>query len=232
MRRIVKNVAYLARNGAGSREPLYTSLALLPTFRRRMVDRRTELCLEGFPRSANSFALHAFLYWNPGTRVAHHLHVPMQVVRAVAYGTPCIVLIRSPLDALTSTLIVDADLNVGVAIRSYLNFYRRTWPLRDAVVVADFAQVVHSFCLLIDRLNRAYGRSFACREISDEVRDKLFDDLRDHHHRSRQRDRLVPVPTADKERRKAEIASTVQRHPAFAEAERIYQCYHSYLGDT
>ena len=55
-----------------------------------MVRRGTEICIEGFPRSGNTFAVYAFELWNPGSQVAHHLHAPGQFVRALRLSVPCV----------------------------------------------------------------------------------------------------------------------------------------------
>lgn len=86
MNRLMKNLRYATRTTLGRHELLFPLLATFPTCRSRMVDADTEICIEGFPRSVNTSALHAFQLWNPASRAAHHLHVPMQVVRAAARG--------------------------------------------------------------------------------------------------------------------------------------------------
>ena len=62
--------------------------------------------IEGFPRSGNSFARRAFIMAQDETfdvtRIAHHLHVPAQVIRAARWRIPTLVLIRRPKDAVLS----------------------------------------------------------------------------------------------------------------------------------
>src|SRR5262245_32533170 len=61
------------------------------------VFRDTEAIIEGFPRSANTFAATAFqLAQTKPVRVAHHLHVPSQIIAGARWGIPTIVLVRDP----------------------------------------------------------------------------------------------------------------------------------------
>ena len=63
----------------------------------RVVTPDTQLVMEGFPRSANSFARVAFnRAQSERVRIAHGLHVPAQVIRAARWRIPTLVLIRKP----------------------------------------------------------------------------------------------------------------------------------------
>lgn len=136
--------------------------------RPRCVDRRTDLVLEGFPRSANTFALVAFLESQTApVRVAHHLHAAAQVIAGVRLELPVLVLSREPLDAVTSFAVREPDLSLEQAVRAYRRFYRPLLTLRERIVVATFEQVVEDFGAVIRRLNRRFGRDFGVFEHRD-----------------------------------------------------------------
>jgi len=105
-------VAALSRAKLALISRLDCSTALFPLqtaargHRARAVDRATELVIEGFARSGNTFAVAAFSLAQPRpVRLAHHLHAPAQVLLAARMGIPCIVLVRDPVDAVASRLI-------------------------------------------------------------------------------------------------------------------------------
>mgnify|MGYP007017151076 CR=1 FL=1 len=57
-----------------------------------MVTRNTRITIEGYPRSANTYAVYAFKHvnaikWN---EIAHHLHVQAQIIRSIKYKIPVI----------------------------------------------------------------------------------------------------------------------------------------------
>src|SRR5215211_5813810 len=92
---------------AGGHPAVYFSLyRLMRQDVSRIVTPDTQLVIEGFPRSGNSFARSAFVMAqseSPGKiRIAHHMHVPAQVVRAARWQIPTLVVIRRPRDAVLS----------------------------------------------------------------------------------------------------------------------------------
>ena len=75
----------------------YNFYRLRPSYRDLSVDRRTQIVIEGFPRSGNTFAVVAFQQaQRESVRVAHHLHMPAQVIRAAHLGIPILLLVGSP----------------------------------------------------------------------------------------------------------------------------------------
>ena len=222
--RAVRRLAYSGRNRLGSHPSLYPLLRLRRA--RAMVTRDTDVCIEGFPRSANTFAFFPFSLWNPHARVAHHLHVPMQVRRAVALGIPCAVLIRRPLDAITSLLLMDGDrLPDGLAYRSYINFYARTLDLRDGVVTCCFEEVIADPFVVVDRLNRRYGTSFEGHSLDAQERAVLARRIERYHRREEVQEVAFTVPSEHKQRLQREIRQRLAAHPLIGEAERIYRAW-------
>jgi hypothetical protein len=129
--------------------------------RARVVTPETELVIEGFPRSANSFARVAFNRAQKGkVRIATGLHVPAQVIRAARWRIPTLVLIRRPKDAVLSFAIRD-PISVEQALRYYLSFYETVENYSDAYVLGIFEEVTGNFGRVIQRLNDRFGTSFS-----------------------------------------------------------------------
>ena len=127
----------------------------------RVVTPETQLVIEGFPRSANSFARVAFNRAQKGTvRIATGLHVPAQVIRAARWRIPTLVLIRRPKDAVLSFAIRD-PISVEQALKYYLSFYETVEGYGDAYVLGTFEEVTEDFGLVIRRLNERFGASFS-----------------------------------------------------------------------
>jgi hypothetical protein len=129
---------------------------------RYLCERSTELVIEGFPRSANTFALVAFEQAQPRpVRVAHHSHVPVQLLRAARFGIPALLLVRPPADAVTSLLVMDGDLGPRDALRYYLQFHDRIGPALDHCLTATFDAVIARYDLVLAALNARFGTAFA-----------------------------------------------------------------------
>ena len=207
----------------GSHSVFFDCLALSSTFKRRMVSKHTDICIEGFPRSANSFALHAFLMSNPEAKVAHHLHAPMQILRAVKFGIPCVVLIREPINVLASLLVADDSLSLDIAIKSYIDFYRRILGVKRRVVVAEFHTVTNDFCSIISEVNRRYGKSFLYKNIGEFEQIKIFADLHAHHLTQNNLKNLVPIPTAAKSKLKEKLIPKLKKNIHLKKAEMLYR---------
>lgn len=70
---------------------------------RKIATRETELVIEGYPGSANSFTSNCIREQLPvDFRLESHFHQTMQLRRALALRVPAVVLVRDPLSACTS----------------------------------------------------------------------------------------------------------------------------------
>lgn len=121
----------------------------------------TELVIEGFPRSGNTFAVTAFRQaQGRPVKIAHHLHAPAQILAGVKRRLPVVVLVRRPEEAVRSLVVRDPSYSVSDALRDYVSFYRAVMPVRDRVVVADFRQVISRYGDVIAAVNRKYGTHY------------------------------------------------------------------------
>jgi hypothetical protein len=139
----------------------------------------TELVIDGFTRSATTFAVYAFqLAQDAPVRLAHHLHAPAQLIEAARRGIPAVALIREPQGAILSQLIQEPDVALPDALFAYSRFYQRLMPYRERLVIGEFKQVTNDFGAVIRQLNERFGTHFAefahtdanvrqCFELSD-----------------------------------------------------------------
>ncbi len=188
-----------------------------------MISPSTEICIEGFPRSANSFCTTSFQLMNPEVRCAHHLHIPMQVIRAVELNIPCIVLIRNPLDAIASVLVADRNLSPELALQSYINFYQKILQLKDKVVVAEFNQTIKDIKQVILSVNSHYNCDFNAQDMTPSMTEEVFFRIKEVNKTLKQSSNLVAIPTEAKNKLKQEVIPELKQHPKLAEAESIYK---------
>ena len=139
-----------------------------PTLSRLLVRRsgelvtgQTEICIEGFPRCGNTFAVVAFQAAQLRTiSIAHHVHASGSVLIAVRKRKPAIVLIREPEEAVLSLMVRLRYLRAGQVLRSYIGFYRGLLPHLRRFVVGPFADVVTDFGGIIRQVNQRFGTDF------------------------------------------------------------------------
>jgi len=127
----------------------------------QVINSRTQLVIDGYTRSATTFAVYALqLSQERPLRLAHHLHAPAQFIEAARWGIPALLLIREPQGAILSQLVREPNVALDDALVAYSRFYTCLIPYRDTFVVGEFEQVTHEFGRVVRRLNARFGTSF------------------------------------------------------------------------
>jgi hypothetical protein len=177
------------RTLATEHPPLYLPFARrkYPGPSPRVVDEHTEVVIDGYTRSASTFAVYAFQIAQPRpVRLAHHLHAPAQLMEAARRGLPTIMVIREPRGAVLSQVVREPGVDVLDALWAYSRFHESLAACRDAFVVADFGQVTNDFGAVVTRMNARFGTTYG-------VFDGSADDLAWCRRLVGQRDTLSPV---------------------------------------
>jgi hypothetical protein len=126
-----------------------------------VVGPRTEIVIDGFTRSAVTFATIAFqLAQRRPVRTAHTLHAAGHILRAVAMGVPVLMTIRDPDEVAVSTAIREPYVSLEIALTAYARFHERVRPALPRIVLGPFEQVTSDFGRIIGRVNEHYGTSF------------------------------------------------------------------------
>lgn len=151
------------------------TMLVRPDKRSTLVRRDSAIVIEGFQRSGNTFSVAAFIVANGSEpHVGRHLHGAPHLLRAARYDVPGILLIRQPVDAVSSYVVRWPDLSPHDALLEYLDFYRTAWRVRDHVVVAPFEAVVTDFGAVIDSVNERFGTSFSRYEETPANKESAF----------------------------------------------------------
>ena len=220
-------------------------LVALPVARIRghgvVLDPRTDVVIEGYPRSGNSFAVAAFQHAQPhAIRVAHHTHTPAQIVAATRKGIPTLVLIRDPEEACLEFVTGKSFPSIGQALRGYIRFYRPLLSRRDRFVVGAFTEVTTDFGAVMERINSRFGTSFVPFE-HNEVNVRACLEGADRYWRTRAgpglplvgRATMVEAAAGDAPRDVADPLRVRYRHSALAKIRaRADFLYRELAGDT
>jgi hypothetical protein len=158
----------------------YPALAI-PIARRRHglpVGRDTDIVIEGFPRTGNTFAERAFaMAQDRPFEVACHVHAPAQLIAAARWGVPAIALVRLPEETVLSFVIRHSHIPIRQALRGYIRFYEPLVPYRHRLVVASFGEVTSDYGAVIRRVNERFGTSFAEFQHTEENVRACFDEI-------------------------------------------------------
>ena len=193
-----------------------------------MVTRKTRVTIEGYPRSANTYAVYAFkhvnqMQWN---EIAHHLHVQAQIIRSVNYKIPVILLIRHPLEAIRSLIVRHDFIQANEALEDYIRFYTDVYSLRDGFVVANFEDVIERFGEIIQQVNKRFASEFNLFPDWDEqARSAVFDEI-DRRNRHMDKGKVTHLYRPDRDKEILKNGVELQENSElYQEALSIYKEY-------
>jgi len=181
----------------------------------RALNSQTQIVIDAYPRSANSFAVVAFQSCQvQDVAIAHHFHAPATVIYGVQHSIPTLTIIRNPDDACLSHAIFMGDSNLRAAFREYKNFYEPILKFRDRIVVAKFETVVTNYGVAIEKVNEKFGTSFNVFDHTPEnvslVKGRLENRTIQQFGSAGIHEGHGETPTVAKEERKAQLASQLE----------------------
>ncbi|MCP4970937.1 MAG: hypothetical protein GY932_10125 [Arcobacter sp.] len=200
-------------------------------YSRKIVNINTDIVIEGYPRSANSFSVKAFKFSNGEEyKIATHLHAYPQIVEAVKLNIPTLVLIRDPFSCLASYAALRAqtygvnnfnkNYNIKWLLEDYITFYKNLTPYRDKIVIAVFNEVLQDFGVIIMKLNKKFNCSFIPFEHTEQNVKTVFNTAKSHLSPSEKRDD-IKIQYSKK-------IEALKKSDLFKEAEMIYKDWKSY----
>lgn len=201
----------------------------VPAGENARVTRDTDVVIEGFPRSGNSFATNAFaVAAGEQVRRTSNTHLAGQVGIAVAMGRPTLVLIRRPADAVASLCVAAPYLRPDSALREWLRFHRVVARWRSGFVLATFDQVTADFGEVMRRVNAHFGTAFPPFVHTAENVALVQRRLEDYGVRKRGyvREQSVPRPSVARHEANRAVRNRLATGPSarlLASAEELYE---------
>ncbi len=159
--------------------PLYYRLfARGYPFNRMAVTGQTGVVIEGFPRSANSYAVVAFKLVNPEVPIGHHLHAPVQLLQACRLEIPAALVLRAPEEAVASFMVFQGSLNADIYLKAYIRFHKLLEPCLERIVVVSFETVTSDINRMITALNQKYNKRFMLIDSPADRENEIFEKLK------------------------------------------------------
>lgn len=200
------------------------------THKKRLPRPSTDIVIEGFTRCGNHPAVFAFLVaQKQAVDLAQHFHAPAPLMYAARHGIPAVLLIRKPVECISSAMIYINQPDPTPFLKSYIHFHEPLIPYIDRLVVSDFPQTVGDFGSVIAEVNRKFGRTFDLYHDTPEQRAEVERQIREEHESHMKSVSVrIPLPTKEKEAGK-KLSAAVVREPRYAkllgEAERLYELF-------
>ena len=119
----------------------------------RFVTRQTNITVEGFPRSSNSYLSRVVRYCSATDLImATHIHSSANILRSLQLGKPTVVLIRHPEDAILSLMSLGLELDqkanrkpreidFKADFEKYTAFYAPLLKKKSKLILFDFTEV-------------------------------------------------------------------------------------------
>lgn len=132
-----------------------------------IVNDKTELIVDGFQGSGNSFLAHKIgdAQTTP-IRFAHHLHSPNKIAKGVRLGVPTIVTIREPKASVVSLIRRWGYIDIKTGLWAWYRFYSALLPIREDIVVSPFKITTESPKEAVALINRKFQTNFAKPQIT------------------------------------------------------------------
>ena len=175
---------------------------------RRFVGPRTDLVIDGFERSGNTFAYFAFLDANGDRfRIGHHTHSTAQLHWARRLHVPAVVPVREPDACALSAAIRWPERALDDILEDYITFHARVTDLTDHVDVVDFDRITTDFGGVVADLNDRHGTTFTRFTGDDEARERVFAAIDDHTRAGLGHldTTALPRPSAERATRRSEL---------------------------
>ncbi len=126
------------------------------------VNKNVELVIDGYQGSANSYAVKAFRFGQTRkVRLAHHMHAPAQIIKAISLNIPTVLTIREPEGSVLSLTRRWPYISVKDALLGYIEFYNALLPYKNNYILSTFVQTTEYFDQVILEVNKKYGTDFS-----------------------------------------------------------------------
>jgi len=201
-------------------------------YRELLINNATDLVIEGYPRSGNTFAVAALQFVQPQTlHIARHTHSPAQVMEAVRLGLPTLVVVRNPRDAAVSLVIREPEVTLAHAFARYRRYHERIHACRAGFLVATFDEVTTEFGAVVERFNRTFGLSltpFAHTQANCDAVFKIVEDMERKDFDGVLREHRVARPSEWRREPKARLAEAVgdaSYRTLLGDCDRLYETF-------
>lgn len=183
--------------------------------------KKTDLCVEGFQSSANTFVFNVLYLLRSDLRYARHKHVVANLKLAYDYCIPTVILFRDPVDCIPS---LASRFRPGIleSLYRYIYFYRYVVEnMSSRVLLVSFEEVTGEIKNTVRRISDFAGFSF------DENGMKNIERKAKHRIRKRTQKRAgttdrISLPNQERENRKSDLREKLRQHSKLEDAKELY----------
>jgi hypothetical protein len=180
----------------------------------------TELVIEGFGRSASSYAVAAFeVAQDRPVRSAHHTHASAQVVKAARLRLPTIVIVKNPDEVALSHMVRHPRVGPRTILRAWIRFHGTVAGVADDVLVITLDELDADYGSVIRRLNERFGTQYVPPPGTEEFDRRVHEEMWQRHLDQGRPDLHFGRPTPERQRAKEAVRERLEA-PGIADLRR------------
>jgi vacuolar-type H+-ATPase catalytic subunit A/Vma1 len=146
--------------------------------KKEKITKKTQLLIDGPTRSGNHFAVHYVKKFNE-LSLARHYHSPGAIRLAFKKKVPTLLLIRKPIDQISSAFIyLEKKVPLKRIIKSYQVFYRKCLVAKDWYVVGSFDEIIKYPELVVGKINEKYDLRLKTVALTSSINQAILDDIK------------------------------------------------------
>tara|TARA_A100001037_G_C15043049_1_gene586426 strand:- start:333 stop:1022 length:690 start_codon:yes stop_codon:yes gene_type:complete len=190
-----------------------------------IANKKTTICIEGFPRSANSYFVRLFKFSNPHHNIAHHTHSLANIKYSLNNKIPIVCLIREPADAIASYCIYSKINNINYALKSYIHFYQFIQKNKTNMIIAEFSKVIANSADIIKKIRLVYGNNFSLLDNEVEISGKVKDDIDNKYSKDELRkyqNTRKPLPNNKRNKEKESLMILIRKDKLYQNSLNIF----------
>jgi hypothetical protein len=197
----------------------------------RLIREDTEVVIEGFGRSASSYAVVCLeLAQDRPVRSAHHTHASAQVVKATRLGLPTIVIVKKPDDVAVSHMVRHPGLSARTILDAWIRFHRGVAAVAADVIVISVEELDRDYGGVIERLNARFGTTFTPPPKTEEFAARVQDEMWRRHVDQGRPSLHFGRPTVERQAAKEGLRHTLSAPELAAIRRRAAGLYESLVG--
>lgn len=200
---------------------LLPMLGIIPS--KNVVTKNHHICIDGFQRCGNTYFTFLVQNFNRQLKIGHHTHGAGNILLALKYNIPVVLLVRNPLDAVSSLIAQDQNLNIEFGLAHYIAFYKKLIPYKNRLIISDFDQTVNHPDRLIEKINNRFNLTLTKPDLSENRKKDYLKRLKQIDNQNGNTNLSSLAPNEEKEKLKTEIKEKIQQCRQIKEAISAYQ---------
>ncbi len=212
-------------------------LAFIKIFRKKeyecIVQKDYDLCICGYPSSANTFVYKYINELYKGTKkISHHNHSPGVMKRAIKCNVPAVFISRNPVDAISSYYVRFSQGNtfsIKTALKAYVDFYNVVKQYCDKIIIIDMKTITNDMPywlnIIFEKINIEYSKERLDNE-SDVIVQAAIRNIQEFE--SSRPTTMTSLPSKEKETLKQKVINELNSIKGYETAVELYDYIHQY----